>query len=153
MVTILEDAGVSAKSMKGRDSLAAAIALIEAGGAGALVVAKLDRLSARSSTFMAIVHPAGYEPMVATASKRLEGNGWAFKPKLDGWRALVHVGGAGIIVYTRPAGTSPSRSPSLLRWPMSYRLGPCWTESSSPAAGRRRASTACHRSFEAVEPR
>lgn len=45
LVATLEDAGVSAKSMKGRDSLSAAIALIEAGGADALVVAKLDRLS------------------------------------------------------------------------------------------------------------
>ncbi len=45
LVTILEDAGVSAKSTKGREGLAAAKALILAGAAEALVVAKLDRLS------------------------------------------------------------------------------------------------------------
>ncbi len=48
------------------------------------------------------VHPAGFAPMLATASKRLEGDGWAFEPKLDGWRALVHVGDSGVAVYTRP---------------------------------------------------
>ena len=45
VVAILEDAGASGKSRKGREALQAAIALIEAGGADALVVAKLDRLS------------------------------------------------------------------------------------------------------------
>jgi DNA invertase Pin-like site-specific DNA recombinase len=63
LVSILEDRGVSAKSTKNRDALAAAIALIEAGGADALVVAKLDRLS-RSlidfSTLMERARSAGW---------------------------------------------------------------------------------------------
>ncbi len=67
LVAVLEDAGVSAKSMKGRTSLAAAIALIEAGGADALVVAKLDRLS-RSiidfATLMAQAKSAGWALVV-----------------------------------------------------------------------------------------
>ena len=33
---------------------------------------------------MARVHLSGFEPMLATASRWLEGNGWAFEPKLDG---------------------------------------------------------------------
>ena len=64
LVTILEDAGVSAKSTKGRTSLAAAIALIEAGGADALVVAKLDRLSRSMLDF-------------ASMMERARANGWA----------------------------------------------------------------------------
>ena len=47
------------------------------------------------------VHPAGYESMLATASRKLEGGGWAFEPKLDGWRALLHVGEE-VTVYSRP---------------------------------------------------
>ena len=38
------------------------------------------------------MHPAGYEPMLATASRQLEGDGWVFEPKLDGWRAVIHIG-------------------------------------------------------------
>lgn len=64
LVAILEDAGVSAKSTKGRTSLAAAIALIEAGGADALVVAKLDRLSRSVIDF-------------ATLMERARAAGWA----------------------------------------------------------------------------
>ena len=30
------------------------------------------------------VHPPGFEPMLARASRQLEGGGWAFEPKLDG---------------------------------------------------------------------
>jgi DNA invertase Pin-like site-specific DNA recombinase len=52
LITVLEDRGISAKAVKGgedptkgRPALAAAVALLEAGGADALVVAKLDRLS------------------------------------------------------------------------------------------------------------
>ena len=64
LVAILDDKGVSAKSMKGRESLAAAIALIEAGGANALVVAKLDRLSRSIIDF-------------ATLMDRAQKAGWA----------------------------------------------------------------------------
>ena len=48
------------------------------------------------------VHPTGYEPMLATASRRLEGDGWAFEPKLDGWRAVVHVEDRQVAVFSRP---------------------------------------------------
>jgi DNA invertase Pin-like site-specific DNA recombinase len=58
LVTILEDAGVSAKSTKGRQGLAAAIAMIEAGGAEALVVAKLDRLSRSVADFGTLLERA-----------------------------------------------------------------------------------------------
>lgn len=64
LVTVLEDRGVSAKSTKGRDALAAAIALCEAGGADALVVAKLDRLSRSIIDF-------------ATLMERARAAGWA----------------------------------------------------------------------------
>ena len=32
----------------------------------------------------------------------MEGRGWAFEPKLDGWRALVHVTSGAVTVYSRP---------------------------------------------------
>ena len=63
-MTILEDKGVSAKSTKNRTALAAAITLIEAGGAEALVVAKLDRLSRSLIDF-------------ATLMDRARSAGWA----------------------------------------------------------------------------
>lgn len=50
IVDIYEDAGVSGKSMK-RPQLAKALSAVEGGGAGALVVAKLDRLSRSLSDF------------------------------------------------------------------------------------------------------
>lgn len=64
ITTILEDRGVSAKSTKGRDALAAAIALCEAGGADALVTSKLDRLSRSIIDF-------------ATLMERARSGGWS----------------------------------------------------------------------------
>jgi DNA invertase Pin-like site-specific DNA recombinase len=58
LVTVLEDAGASGKSMKRRNSLHAALALVEAGGADALAVAKLDRLSRSMLDFAALVERA-----------------------------------------------------------------------------------------------
>lgn len=58
LVTVLEDRGVSAKSTKGRDALAAAIGLCEAGGADALLVAKLDRLSRSIIDFATLMERA-----------------------------------------------------------------------------------------------
>lgn len=58
LTTILEDRGVSAKSTKGREALAAALAMIEAGGAEALVVAKLDRLSRSILDFSTLMERA-----------------------------------------------------------------------------------------------
>jgi DNA invertase Pin-like site-specific DNA recombinase len=58
LVTILEDAGVSAKSTKGRTALAASLAMIEAGAADALVVSKLDRLSRSLLDFAQLMHRA-----------------------------------------------------------------------------------------------
>lgn len=45
LVTVLADEGMSAASMDNRPALAAALGLVEAGGADAICVAKLDRLS------------------------------------------------------------------------------------------------------------
>ncbi len=64
LVTILEDRGISAKSTKNRSSLAAAVAMIEAGGAEALVVSKLDRLSRSLVDF-------------ANLMQQAQSNGWA----------------------------------------------------------------------------
>lgn len=64
LVTILADEGASGKSTKNRPSLEAAIALIEANGADALVVAKLDRLSRSTVDFGQLV-------------ERAKANGWA----------------------------------------------------------------------------
>ncbi len=58
LVALLEDAGVSAKSTKGREGLAAAKALILAGAAEALVVAKLDRLSRSMLDFSTLMEQA-----------------------------------------------------------------------------------------------
>jgi DNA invertase Pin-like site-specific DNA recombinase len=62
LVTVLEDAGVSAACKK-RPALDAAIGLIEAGGADVLVVSKLDRLSRSLLHFVTLV-------------QRAEENGW-----------------------------------------------------------------------------
>ena len=45
LLEILEDAGASGKTLKGRPALAEALAMVGDGAAGAIVVAKLDRLS------------------------------------------------------------------------------------------------------------
>ena len=59
------------------------------------------------------MHPAGFEPMLATASRQLEGGGWGFEPKLDGWRALVHVAGGQLSVYSRPGREVTDTVPQL----------------------------------------
>ncbi len=59
------------------------------------------------------MHPAGYEPMLATASRQLDGDGWAFEPKLDGWRAIVHVGEERVSVYSRPGRNVTADLPQL----------------------------------------
>jgi DNA invertase Pin-like site-specific DNA recombinase len=58
LVTLLEDRGQSGKSMKGREALHAAIALVEAGGAEALVAAKLDRVSRSIHDFSGLLDRA-----------------------------------------------------------------------------------------------
>jgi DNA invertase Pin-like site-specific DNA recombinase len=63
LVAILEDAS-SGKTTKGRPGLDAALALLEAGGAEALVVAKLDRLSRSIVDFGQLL-------------ERAKANGWA----------------------------------------------------------------------------
>ena len=59
------------------------------------------------------MHPAGYEPMLATASRQMDGEGWAFEPKLDGWRAIVHVGEERVSVYSRPGRDVTADLPQL----------------------------------------
>lgn len=51
--------------------------------------------------------------MLATASRQLEGDGWAFEPKLDGWRAVVHVGPDSVTVYSRPGRNVTDSVPQL----------------------------------------
>ena len=51
--------------------------------------------------------------MLATASRHLDGDGWAFEPKLDGWRALVHVGDDQVSVYSRPGRNVTQDVPQL----------------------------------------
>lgn len=51
VLAIHDDAGMSGKSTKGREGLAAALAAVEGGTAGAIVVAKLDRLSRSLADF------------------------------------------------------------------------------------------------------
>jgi len=55
LVGIEEDAGASGKSLVGRAGLEAALALVEAGDAEALIVAKLDRLSRSLLDFAALM--------------------------------------------------------------------------------------------------
>lgn len=40
--------------------------------------------------------------MLASSGPLRPGAAYAFEPKLDGWRAVVHVTGTGVSVYTRP---------------------------------------------------
>ncbi len=82
----------------------------EPGRSGPVVARMRTR---RTPSIMGTVHPAGYEPMLATASKRLEGDGWAFEPKLDGWRAVVHVEEGQVAVYTRPGRNVTESVPQL----------------------------------------
>ena len=62
----------SGKSMKGRVQLAAALAVVNSGGAGGILVSKLDRLTRRLRDLMALVEPA--EPGVK-AGPLSEGRG------------------------------------------------------------------------------
>jgi len=59
-----EDAGASAKSLAGRPALAEALSRLEAGEAGVLVVAKVDRLARSVADFAMLV-------------RRAEAEGWA----------------------------------------------------------------------------
>ena len=51
--------------------------------------------------------------MLATTSRQLDGAGWAFEPKLDGWRAVVHVSGGDVAVYSRPGRNVSDSLPQL----------------------------------------
>jgi bifunctional non-homologous end joining protein LigD len=59
------------------------------------------------------MHPAGYEPMLATRGPVPEGDGWAFDAKMDGWRTLVHVNGRRVSVFSRPGRDITTAVPSL----------------------------------------
>ena len=52
--------------------------------------------------------------MLAISSRRLDGEGWAFEPKLDGWRALVHVGDDQVNVYSRSGRNVTQDVPQLV---------------------------------------
>ena len=51
--------------------------------------------------------------MLATATRHLEGDLWAYDAKLDGWRAVVHVGASGVAVYSRPGRNITAALPGL----------------------------------------
>ena len=65
--------------------------------------------------------PAGLRPMHPTAARELpvDQRGWAFEPKWDGYRALGHVAGGGLVLRSRNgvdmAGWFPER-PGRLRF-------------------------------------
>jgi bifunctional non-homologous end joining protein LigD len=59
------------------------------------------------------MHPPGCEPMLAGPRRAIDDGGWAFEPKLDGWRALVHVTGGVITVYSRPGRDVSASVPEL----------------------------------------
>jgi bifunctional non-homologous end joining protein LigD len=52
--------------------------------------------------------------MLAMSARDLRGDNWALEPKLDGWRAVIHVGRGDLRIYTRP-GREVSRSVPRLR--------------------------------------
>src|SRR5262245_11855580 len=58
LVHVFEDAGASGKSLDGRRGLQRALEAIEAGTAGGLVVARLDRLSRSLLDFAALMERA-----------------------------------------------------------------------------------------------
>jgi bifunctional non-homologous end joining protein LigD len=51
--------------------------------------------------------------MLATATRRLDGDVWAYDAKADGWRAVVHVSASGVAVYSRPGRDITAALPSL----------------------------------------
>lgn len=59
------------------------------------------------------MHPAGFEPMLASTGPIRDEGRFAFEPKLDGWRAIVHVTGTGVVVYTRPGREVSASLPKL----------------------------------------
>lgn len=61
------------------------------------------------------MHPVGYEPMLATGGRAPTGDGWAFEIKLDGWRAVVHIGSGQAAVYSRPGRNMTKWVPQLDR--------------------------------------
>lgn len=61
LLQIYEDAGASGKSLDGRPALAEALAAVKSGGADALVVAKLDRLSRSLLDFASLMESSRRE--------------------------------------------------------------------------------------------
>jgi DNA invertase Pin-like site-specific DNA recombinase len=61
LLAIYEDAGVSGKSLRGREGLTDALTAVESGSAGAIVVAKLDRLSRSLADFANLMAQAQSE--------------------------------------------------------------------------------------------
>lgn len=59
------------------------------------------------------MHPRGFEPMLATVGRRPEGDAWAYDAKLDGWRAIVHLGASSVEVYSRPGRDISAAVPGL----------------------------------------
>ena len=51
--------------------------------------------------------------MLANAGRTLIDDGWAFEPKLDGWRALAHITDGGVKFYSRPGRDLTESVPHL----------------------------------------
>lgn len=60
-----------------------------------------------------IMHPPGFEPMLASTGSVCQEGRFGFEPKLDGWRTIVHVTGRGLSVYTRTGREVASMLPEL----------------------------------------
>lgn len=59
------------------------------------------------------MHPAGFEPMLASGGDVVDGDEWTFDAKLDGWRAVVHVNAGGVRAFSRPGRDITSALPDL----------------------------------------
>jgi bifunctional non-homologous end joining protein LigD len=77
--------------------------------------------------------------MLASTSRWLEGDGWAFEPKLDGWRALVHVDARGLTVYNRPGRDLAAAVPHLA--PLAEAVSPGTVLDGELVAGSGRATS------------
>jgi bifunctional non-homologous end joining protein LigD len=62
---------------------------------------------------MGTMHPAGYEPMLASTGPMGDDRRFGFEPKLDGWRAVVHVEADRVRVFSRPGRDLTSSVPEL----------------------------------------
>ena len=51
--------------------------------------------------------------MLASGRRHLAGSDWAFEPKFDGWRAILHTTPSGVTLYSRPGRDMTAAVPAL----------------------------------------